>query len=291
MHRGGLPVRGTLVTPGGLVGIATMTFVLLAAVLAPWVSPFGPNEGELTGRLQPPLSETPDGRLHLLGTDQIGRDVLSRIIYGSRVSLLVGFTAVPISMVLGSAVGLVSGYRLGVVDEIFMRLADIQLAIPFIVLALAVLAVLGPSLLNLIIALGVTSWVHYARLVRGEVLSVRQREFVLAAEAMGASHWRTVRHHILPNVSATIVIWSTILLPRLIMAEAGLSFLGLGIQPPTPSWGGMISQGREYVWTAWWLSTFSGMAISVTVLGANLMGDWLRDALDPRLRNRASANS
>ncbi len=269
-------------TPSGAIGLAIMLLLILMAVFAPWVSPHDPYEQDLTQRLKPPLTVSPGGERYWLGTDQVGRDVLSRLIHGSRVSLLVGLTVVPISALAGTSMGLISGYRGGKIDELIMRLVDIQMAIPFTVLALAVLVVFGPSTLNLILVLGITGWVNYAKLIRGEVLSVRKREFVQAAQALGCSHWRIIVRHILPNVGSVLIVWSTLLFPRVIMSEAGLSFLGLGIQPPAPSWGGMLSSGRDFVWTAWWLSVFSGVAISLTVLGSNLFGDWLRDVLDPR---------
>jgi peptide/nickel transport system permease protein len=259
-----------------------MVLLVLMAVFAPWISPHDPYEQDLTQRLKPPLSINPSGDRYWLGTDQLGRDVLSRLIHGSRVSLLVGMTVMPISALIGTSMGLISGYRGGRTDEVIMRLVEIQMAIPFTVLALAVLVVFGPSTLNLILVLGITGWVNYAKLIRGEVLSVRKREFVQAAEALGCNHLRIISRHILPNVSSVLIVWSTLLFPRVIMSEAGLSFLGLGIQPPAPSWGGMLSNGRDFVWTAWWLSVFSGLAISFTVLGSNLFGDWLRDFLDPR---------
>jgi len=262
--------------------MAIMAILILVAIFAPWISPYDPYDQDLTQRLKPPLSANLNGGHYWLGTDQVGRDVLSRLIHGSRISLLVGMTVVPMSLVLGSTLGLISGYRGGITDEIIMRLVDIQMAIPFTVLALAVLAVFGPSLVNLILVLGITGWVNYAKLIRGEVLSVRKREFISSAQAIGCSHLRIIIRHILPNVGSVLIVWSTLAFPRVIMSEAGLSFLGLGIQPPAPSWGGMLSNGRDFVWTAWWLSVFSGLAISVTVLGSNLLGDWLRDILDPR---------
>jgi len=279
--------RALALSTSGTLGFVIMTVAVLGALLAPWVSPHNPLVQDINQRLQPPLWVNAQGERYLLGTDQLGRDVLSRLIYGSRVSLLVAFTSVPLSALLGVLLGLISGYHLGFADEFLMRLVDIQLAIPFILLALAVMAVLGPSLPNLIIVLTVTTWVHYAKLVRGEVLSVRERDFVTAAFALGATHSRIILRHILPNILSTVIVLTTLNLPRMIIAEAGVSFLGLGIQPPTPSWGGMLSEGQEYVWTAWWLSTLAGLTISLTVLGANLLGDWLRDALDPRLRSPA----
>jgi len=273
-------------TPAGVVGITLMLGVIIIAIFAPWISPYDPLDGDTSLRLMPPMSRDSEGHIFILGTDQLGRDILSRIFYGARISLLIGFTAVPVSALIGSSIGIVAGYYRGFVDEVFMRLADIQLAIPYILLLLSIITIIGPSFINLVLVLGIGRWMPYAKLVRGETLAVRSREYVQAAESMGASKIRIMFRHILPNVSATIIVWSTILLPQLILAEASISFLGLGIQPPTPTWGGMISQGREYVWQAWWLSVFPGVAISLTSLGGNLLGDWLRDVLDPRLTDQ-----
>lgn len=265
-----------------------MIAVLLTAVFADFLAPLDPLEQSLVDRLKPPMWVGMRGEVHYLGTDQLGRDVLSRLIFGSRVSILVAIGAVPISASLGLLVGILSGYLGGRLDEILMRLADIQLALPFILLILAVIAVLGPSLLNMIVVLGVTGWAHYAKLVRGDTLSVRQRDFILAAKAVGVRAGRIMLRHILPNILSPVIVLVTLSVPRVIIAEASLSFLGLGIQPPTPSWGGMLSQGRQYIWNAWWLSTFPGILISLTVLGVNMLGDWLRDELDPRLRHSGS---
>ncbi len=259
--------------------------VIIVALVAPYIAPLDPYEQTLTSRLKPPMWVDEVGRTHWLGTDQLGRDVLSRLILGSRISLLVAVSAVPISALVGTLTGLVSGYVGGRLDELIMRLVDIQLALPFILLILAVIAVLGPSLLNMIIVLGVTGWAQYARLVRGETLSIRRREFILATRALGASDVSIMFRHVLHNVISPVIVLVTLSVPRVIVAEASLSFLGLGIQPPTPSWGGMLSQGREYMWNAWWLSTFAGLFISTTVLGINMLGDWIRDELDPHLRH------
>ncbi len=222
--------------------------------------------------------------MHALGTDHLGRDILSRIIFGSRIALLVGLAAVVISGVLGMVIGLVAGYFGGRMDDFLMRLADIQLAFPFILLAIAVIGVLGPSLRNIIIVIGVSSWVVYARVVRGEVLSIREREYVQAAVALGSRHWRVLMPHVLPNTFTPWLVVATLDMARVIVIESALSFLGLGVQPPTPTWGGMLADGRVYLSTAWWLATFPGLAILITVLGINLFGDGLRDTLDPRLK-------
>lgn len=267
-----------------LFGLVVVVAVGCVALLAPWLSPFGPLEQEISERLRAPGWQDAAGRVHPLGTDHLGRDILARIIHGSRVALIVGFAAVAISGVLGMTIGLVSGYFGGRVDDLFMRLADIQLAFPFILLAIAVIGVLGPSLQNIIIVIGVSSWVVYARVVRGEVLSLREREFVQAAVALGSRDWRILVRHVLPNAFTPWLVVATLDMARVIVVESALSFLGLGVQPPTPTWGGMLADGRVYLSTAWWLATFPGLAILVTVLGINLLGDGLRDTLDPRLK-------
>ena len=266
-----------------LFGLGVVVTVLLAAVFAPWLTPFDPLEQDINQRLKEPGWQTAEGRVHALGTDHLGRDILARVIFGSRIALVVGLSAVLISGVLGMAIGLVSGYFGGKVDDFFMRLADIQLAFPFILLAIAVIGVLGPSLRNIIIVIGVSSWVVYARVVRGEVLSIREREFVQAAIALGSRDGRVLVRHVLPNAFTPWLVVATLDMARVIVIESALSFLGLGVQPPTPTWGGMLADGRVYLSTAWWLATFPGLAILVTVLGINLLGDGLRDTLDPRL--------
>jgi peptide/nickel transport system permease protein len=267
-----------------LFGMLVVLGVLLAALFAPLVSPFDPLEQDIGQRLREPGWQDAQGRLHALGTDHLGRDILSRIVFGSRIALVVGLAAVAISGLLGMLIGLLAGYFGGRVDDFLMRLADIQLAFPFILLAIAVIGVLGPSLRNIIIVIGVSSWVVYARVVRGEVLSIREREYVQAAIALGSQHWRVLRHHVLPNTFTPWLVVATLDMARVIVIESALSFLGLGVQPPTPTWGGMLADGRVYLSTAWWLATFPGLAILVTVLGINLFGDGLRDTLDPRLK-------
>jgi len=222
--------------------------------------------------------------MHLLGTDDFGRDVLSRLIFGSRISLLVGFSSVLVQLGVGGSLGLTAGYYRGRADQIIMRIADIQLAVPFLVLALAVVAVLGPSLWNVILVLGVTGWVSYGRVLRGQVLAVREQQYVEAARALGAPDLRILLTHILPNVTNSVIVIASLEVARMIIAEASLSFLGLGVQPPTPTWGGMVAQGRNFITVAWWIATFPGLAIFLTVLGINLFGDWLRDLLDPTAR-------
>ena len=267
-----------------LFGVVVVFIVLVTALGAAWVSPFDPIEQDIGERLKPPGWRDQAGRAHLLGTDHLGRDILARIVHGARPALLVGAAAVAISGVLGMIAGLLAGYFGGRVDDVLMRLADIQLAFPFILLAIAVIGVLGPSLTTIICVIGVSSWVVYARIVRGAALSLREREFVQAAQALGGGDGRILVRHILPNVFTPWLVVATLDMARVIVIESALSFLGLGVQPPAPTWGGMLADGRVYISTAWWLATFPGLAILVTVLGINLFGDGLRDTLDPRLK-------
>jgi peptide/nickel transport system permease protein len=267
-----------------LLGLVILLVITTAAVFAPLVAPFDPTFQSVTQRLQPPGWRDADGRLFALGTDHLGRDILSRLIFGARISLVIGVSAVALAGTLGTLLGLVAGYRGGAVDDLCMRLTDTMLAMPFILLALAVIAVLGPSLRNIIFVLGVTSWVSYARVVRAEVLTLRTREFIAAANALGSGGRRIIFRHLLPNVLTPVIVIATLEVARMIILESALSFLGLGVQPPTPTWGGMLADGRAYLSTSWWLATFPGLSIMLTVLGINLLGDWLRDILDPRLQ-------
>jgi peptide/nickel transport system permease protein len=267
-----------------LFGAVVVALVVITALAAPWVSPFDPLEQSIGERLKAPGWRDQAGRAHPLGTDHLGRDILARIIHGTRPALLVGAAAVMISGVLGMITGLLAGYFGGRVDDVLMRLADIQLAFPFILLAIAVIGVLGPSLTTIIAVIGVSSWVVYARIVRGAALSLREREFVQAAQALGGGDGRILVRHILPNVFTPWLVVATLDMARVIVIESALSFLGLGVQPPAATWGGMLADGRVYISTAWWLATFPGLAILVTVLGINLLGDGLRDTLDPRLK-------
>jgi peptide/nickel transport system permease protein len=277
-------LRELLRNKAALLGLVILLTITLAAILAPWVAPIDPLAQEVELRLKPPGWTTLEGRVSLLGTDHLGRDILSRLIFGARISLIIGLSAVSVAGTLGTLIGLVAGYRGGRIDDLCMRMTDTMLAMPFILLALAVIAVLGPSLRNIILVLGITSWVSYARVVRAEVLTLRTREFVSAAKALGGGGSRVVFRHLLPNVLTPVIVIATLEVARMIILESALSFLGLGVQPPTPTWGGMLADGRAYVTTAWWLATFPGLAIMLTVLGINLLGDWLRDILDPRLQ-------
>lgn len=265
--------------------VGFIALVLVVAALASIIAPYDPDIPRLADRLAEPLTRTSDGRFYLLGTDALGRDLLSRIIHGSRVAMLVGLLSVAISGTMGVGLGLIAGYVGGWVDQLVMRLVDIQLSFPFILLAIAVIGVLGPNLQNIIIVLGVTAWVTYARLVRAEVLALREREFIQAARAVGVGDRRIILRHILPNVTNSAVVIATISIPQMIIAEASLSFLGLGVRPPTASWGSMLADGREHLLSgAWWPTVFPGLAIALVVLAINLIGDWLRDRLDPRLQ-------
>lgn len=263
--------------------------VLVAAILAPILAPYDPLKQDLFSRNLPPFWL--DGGLlsHPLGTDSLGRDLLSRIMYGARVSMIVGVATVIIQTTIGVTVGLVAGFRRGWIDTVFMRVADVWLAIPFLVLAIAIAVLFGPGLVNTVLVLGLVGWVTYARVVRGEVLSVREREFVLAGRTMGVKGWAMVRRHILPNVMASILVVATLQVSRMIIAEASLSFLGLGIQPPDPAWGSMVADGRDRLSAQWWVSTMPGIALLLTTLAINLLGDSLRDILDPRLGRNEGA--
>ncbi|MFP3917055.1 ABC transporter permease [Lysinibacillus telephonicus] len=275
-------LKSLLKSKTGIVGFIILVAVVVVAIFAPILAPYDPTLINPTKMLKPPSWIEGGDPSHLFGTDNLGRDILSRIIYGSRVSLLVGISAVVLAGIIGMLVGLVAGFYGGWVDMILMRLVDSFLAIPNILFALVFLAVFGPSVPTLIIVIGVTNWVAYARIVRGETLSVKEREFVKAARTIGVKNSLIIVRHILPNVMSSFIVISTLSVASTIILEASLSFLGLGIQPPTVSWGGILSDGRDYLATSWWLATLPGLAITVTVLGIIFLGDWLRDVLDPR---------
>jgi peptide/nickel transport system permease protein len=265
-------------------GSVFLLAITLVAVLAGVLSPADPEAVDMNYRLRPPEAAALASGKFLLGGDQLGRDMLSRIIYGARISLTVGLTAVLLSGSLGLLFGLLAGYYGGRSDEIIMRLADIQLAIPTILLAIAMVGVLGPSVPNLILVLGVTGWVIYARTIRGVVLSLREQQFIEAARALGSGDRRTLFRYILPNVWTPAIVVASQQMGFMIILESALSFLGLGVQPPTPTWGGMIADGRGYLATAPHVTTFPGLVLMATVLAVNFFGDGLRDVLDPRLR-------
>lgn len=271
--------------PLALYGLVLLA-VIAAAVFAHRITPYDPLKHDLLRRLKPP-SWLPGGSPgHLFGTDALGRDILSRTIYGARISLIVGALSIPVGGAIGMTLGLLAGYFRGTVDLVLGRIADIQQALPFIVLVLAVVAALGPSLTNLILVLGVGSWVFFYRIVRGEVQAVRELAFIEAARAAGCSHLRIMRRYVLPNVMSATIVTVTLFVPQVILFEAALSFLGLGVPPPAPSWGNMIADGRTYVETAWWISVFPGLLLMLTVLSVNMLGEWLRDYLDPLQRGR-----
>ena len=277
-------LRSLLRLRWGVAAAVVLLLIVASAVFAPWVAPHDPLAVNIRHRLAPPVwmeGGTPD---HLLGTDQVGRDLLSRMIYGGRVSLVVGVCAVILSATIGVLLGLAAGYVGKRTDWTIMTIVNVMLTFPFVLLALSVIAVLGPSLVNMIIVLGVAGWPIYARVVRAETMAIREREFVIAGRALGMSHARIVVRQILPNLVSAIVVIATLQVAQVIILESFLSFLGLGIQPPTPAWGNMLGEGRLYMLNSWWIATFPGLAIFVTTLVINLMGNALRDWLDPHLK-------
>ena len=264
-----------------VLGLVLLGISVLSALLAPVIAPLGSEVMNLADRLKPPSFQG-----HLFGTDAIGRDILMRLPHGGRISLTVGFVSVGLSLIVGVGVGLLAGFYRGVLDVVLMRIADVQLSFPFILLAITVIAVIGAGLWKLIFVMALTQWVQYARLVRAQVLSLREQDSVQATRALGASDTRIVLRHLLPNLIGPVIVLATLNVANNILLESGLTFLGLGIDPLIPSWGGMLADGRNYMQTAWWVATFPGLAITVTVLGFNLLGDWLRDRLDPMDRGR-----
>jgi peptide/nickel transport system permease protein len=262
-----------------VLGLVLAALVLTAAVAAPLLAAHDPVQTDFAAGLKPP--GTPG---HPLGTDQLGRDLLSRVLYGARVALFIGLCCVLLTALVGGLLGLLAGFFEGWAGAVLMRVADVQLSFPFILLALTINAIVGLGLRNIIVSLSVAGWVVYARVVRGEVLSVKQRDFVHAALALGVGRLRVLFRHVLPNVAPSIVIVASLQFAQFIVAEAAISFLGFGVQPPTPAWGSMLSESRDYLYVAWWLAAFPGAALALTALGINLVGDWLRDVLDPRFR-------
>lgn len=261
------------------LGLGLTLAAVLAAVCAPWLASHDPLAANFATFLKPP--GTPG---HPLGTDQLGRDLLARVLHGARLALFIGACTVVITAVVGGLLGLLAGFVERWPSTALMRLADVQLSFPFILLALTINAIVGLGLRNIIISLSAAGWVIYARVVRGEVLSVKQRDFVQAAAALGVGRGRLLFRHILPNVAPSIIVVASLQFSQFIVAEAAISFLGFGVQPPTPAWGSMLSESRDFLYIAWWLAAFPGAALALTALGVNLLGDWLRDTLDPKLR-------
>lgn len=260
-----------------LTGAFIVLLLLLVALFAPLISPYNPTATDVHNMLSPP------SKSHVFGTDELGRDVFSRMMWGSRISLQVGFVAVGIAIFIGIIVGALAGYYGGVVDSILMRFVDIMLAIPTLFLILAVIAIVEPSVFVIMVVIGITSWMGISRLVRAEFLTLKERDFVLAAKSMGADDMRIIFRHILPNALAPVFVTATFRIAGAILLESGLSFLGLGVQPPTPSWGNILTSGKDNIEVAWWLSLYPGIAILIAALSYNLVGEGLRDALDPRL--------
>jgi len=270
-----------------VLALVILLATAIAAAFGPALAPFDPNRQNLILRLADPMSSGPDGSVFWLGSDVLGRDVLTRLLYGARVSLLVGIAAIAVGGTIGIVAGLLSGYFGGWVDDVIMRLGDIQLAFPFILLAIMFLVVLGSGIWNLILVLGVGQWVTYARIVRADTLSLREKEFVEAARALGDSTTSIIFRTILPNILAPLTVIASFNVASVILSEAALSFLGLGVPPSVPTWGSMLAESRDtLVANKWWLAVFPGVAIVLTVLSFNILGDWLRDFLDPRLRER-----
>ncbi|HSE06967.1 MAG TPA: ABC transporter permease [Methylomirabilota bacterium] len=268
----------------GLAAALVLLLIVLVTLAAPWLAPYSPVEVDIQHRLGPPAWMEGGTTEHWLGTDQIGRDLLSRMIYGGRVSLLIGVSAVAISSTIGVLLGLAAGYFGSKIDWIIMTLINIMLTFPFVLLALAVIAVLGASLLNMVFVLGVAGWPIYARVIRAETMALREREFVVAGRALGMSHARIIFGQIFPNLVSAVTVVATLQIAQVIILESFLSFLGLGVQPPTPAWGNMLGEGRVYMLNSWWIAAFPGAAIFVTTLVINLMGNALRDWLDPHMK-------
>lgn len=263
------------------VSVIFLLIIVIVAITADLFVPDTINSPNFGARLLPPLT---DG--YIAGTDQLGRDVFGRLLLGSRISMIVGFGTVFFALLIGIPIGIVAGYFGGWFDTILMRLVDVQLSFPFILLALVINAILGLGLRNILITLVIVGWIEYARIARGETLIVREREYIQAAHLMGAREWVVLFRHILPNITTPLIVIGTLQVARFIIAEASISFLGFGVQPPTPAWGSMVSEGLQFILSAWWLITLPGLLLALVALAVNITGDWLRDTLDPRIRNR-----
>lgn len=268
-----------------VIGAVLILFFIGMALAAPWIAPHSPTETNLDRRLQAPFWAPGGSYDHPLGCDHLGRDLISRIVYGSRVSILIAVVVVSLTMLIGLVTGLLAGYFGGLLDAFISRIVDVLLAFPFLIFALAVTAALGPGLVNMILALVFKGWVEFCRVVRAETMAAKASDYVLAARSLGLSNARILVGEILPNVVPSLIVLGTFNMAVVIIAESSLSFLGLGVQPPTPAWGSMVNDGRPYMLNAWWISTFPGVAVAALVLAINLMGEGLRDALDPRLRD------
>jgi peptide/nickel transport system permease protein len=268
-----------------MFGLIILAAVIFAAVFAPYLALHDPNQIDIVIRMKPPAFTASDGQYYPLGTDSLGRDVLSRIVFGSRISLSVGLAAVFIAGTLGALLGVVSGFFGGAVDDVIMRISDIQLAFPLVLLAISILAVLGPGVDKLILVLGISQWMQYARLTRSQTLLLREIEFVTASRSVGAGNAWLIFRHIIPNLMGPVIVIASFSVAGTIITEASLSFLGLGVPPSVPTWGGMLADGRSFIERAPWLCLYPGLAIALTVLGVNVVGDWLRDFLDPNLKN------
>lgn len=274
-------LRNLRANGGAIISMVVLMTVVICAIFSPIVAPHDPTHRAIANRLLSPFSAR-DGAIYVLGTDAVGRDVLSRIIYGTRTTLLIGLASVALAGTVGVGLGLLAGYFGGWRDSLIMRIVDIQLSVPFIVLAIVVAGLLGNSLRNVILVLGLTGWVEYGRVIRGVTLTLRETDFVEAARAAGARDLAIISRQILPNVQASVIVLATLMMAKMLIAEASLSFLGLGVPASLPTWGLMIAEGRDYLVRAWWVCAFPGLSILVTVMAINILGDWLRDALDPR---------
>ncbi len=276
-------LKKLVTNPGGLIGLVLVLLSIICAIFAPWLAPHSPTVGSILDRLTPPAWVHGGSSKFLLGTDAVGRDQLSRIIFGARVSLYIGLVSVILSLVVGVPVGLIAGFYGRFVDDLLIRISDTMLSFPFILFAILVMALFGPGVNKLIIVLGLTGWVQFARVVRGETLRIRELEYITAARALGAKDLRIMIKYVLPGTWSPIIVIATMSIAVNILLSAGLSFLGLGVDPSIPDWGGMIAAGQLYLTSAWWVETFPGIAIMLTVLGFNLLGDWIRDVTDPIL--------
>lgn len=282
LNKGGIGRAFALARRLPLLSITVIAVALLAAILAPWIAPCDPTAVDLLRRFAPPVWMDGGTSSHLLGSDDLGRDVLSRLIWGARVSMLVAIACVVSDAILGTVIGIAAGYMGGRVDSVLMRIADILLALPYLLIALVVVSVVGASLVNVILIIVVLRWAALSRIVRGEAMMLKQREFVSLAKVAGMKPARIMWRHILPNVMNSVVVVSTLGVGAVILFESVLSFLGVGVPPPSPSWGGMVADGRNYLTSAWWVSLFPGLVITAVCLAANLCGDWLREVLDPK---------